>query len=212
MKKSNRFSILNKKHSGDFISSDTEYPLSKFRLINKGSNYVKSLHLETVKSQSSNNKIKVELDPDGPSGPAGYIAYDTVKIATLKVDLDGDYNRDGNPVDHKDEAAIITELKKLNVSIIKIPVLYTPDTPQQGSKTYLPNAVNICVVKLGEKLKLAVPKTFFDPFQWYIKTRCLNYLGLPGNDNTWNWIESSELHPAVGTVHCASNTEKQPPK
>jgi len=98
MKKRNRFSILNKKHSGDFISSDTEYPLSKFRLINKGSNYVKSLHLETVKFPSSNNIIKVELDPDGPSGPAGYIAYDTVKInnaPVIKVDLDADSNNDG---------------------------------------------------------------------------------------------------------------------
>jgi hypothetical protein len=49
---------------------------------------LKAFILKLLNSQSSNNKIKVELDPDGPSGPAGYIAYDTVKIATLKVELD----------------------------------------------------------------------------------------------------------------------------
>ena len=53
---------------------------------------------------------------------------------------------------------------------------------------------------------------FFMTIKEYIKTRCLNFLGVPGNGNTWTWLDTYELHPTGGAAHCGSNTEKQSPK
>jgi hypothetical protein len=78
------------------VEPDTEYSFSDFAWGN-GSPETWCVFVEAVKPSASaaQDTIRVEVDPDGPDGPCGYILWDTVWVTAYSLDLRVDSNNDG---------------------------------------------------------------------------------------------------------------------
>ena len=96
---------------------------------------------------------------------------------------------------------------------IKVPVPFTVDGGilDPNAETYLPNMVNMLVVKnaSGQK-RLAIPEPFFTPLKADLTTK-LTAVGY--NASEIKWVDTREMHntPGGGEAHCATNPRREAP-
>ena len=92
------------------------------------------------------------------------------------------------------------------VQFIKMPVAFSIDTP---SRYYLPNMVNMLVVKTAGARKLVIPKPFFDPFEIDLDTK-LTAAGYGAGE--METVDTREPHVGSnGEAHCATNPCREAP-
>ena len=96
-------------------------------------------------------------------------------------------------------------------ALVRVPVLFSPSHPLPGrrdtlSHAKLPNLVNLLFVKTESgNRKIIMPRPDYQPFQEYME----NLLGELGYDsNEYAFIDTSELHPNYGEVHCGTNVQR----
>ena len=93
-------------------------------------------------------------------------------------------------------------------TLIKVPVAFTLDG-DRSVKTYLPNMVNMIVVKNTSGIRrLVVPEPFFVPFSDALlgELDSLSYQ----TGEAW-FVDTSGPHSAGGEAHCASNVRRETP-
>jgi len=89
---------------------------------------------------------------------------------------------------------------------LRIPVAFSIDTP---SRPYLPNMVNMLVVRAEATRKLVIPEPFFDPFLVYLDTELAAVGYGIGEAET---VDTREPHiGSNGEVHCATNPRREAP-
>lgn len=86
---------------GDYVAPEEDYTATELGF--QEERRVITLYSEGIarSSKLGEQRIVMEVDPDG-DGPAGFDLTDAVRMTLLKLDLDGDTNRDGI-IDEKDE-------------------------------------------------------------------------------------------------------------
>jgi hypothetical protein len=103
-------------------------------------------------------------------------------------------------------SALSSGLGIAEVQFIKMPVAFSIDTP---SRYYLPNMVNMLVVKTAGARKLVIPKPFFDPFEVDLDTK-LTAAGYGAGE--METVDTRESHVGSnGEAHCATNPCREAP-
>ena len=93
--------------------------------------------------------------------------------------------------------------------ILRVPVLYRPiDSALLGTRkvaTFLPNSLNLIVVRTQGECRLVVPKPFFEPFEDYYA----DLLVALGHDEDYiGFVPTLTLHERGGEAHCGSNSQR----
>ena len=93
--------------------------------------------------------------------------------------------------------------------ILRVPVLYRPiDSTLLGTRkvaTFLPNSLNLIVVRTQGECRLVVPKPFFEPFEDYYA----DLLVALGHDEDYiGFVPTLTLHERGGEAHCGSNSQR----
>ncbi len=103
-------------------------------------------------------------------------------------------------------SALSTSLGIAEAQFIRIPVAFSTYTP---SRYYLPNMVNMLVVKTAGVRKLVIPKPFFDPFEVDLDTKLTAAGYGAGEVET---VDTREPHNGSnGESHCATNPCREAP-
>ncbi|MCX7933779.1 MAG: hypothetical protein N3A66_00795, partial [Planctomycetota bacterium] len=87
------------KEGGDWVEPG-EYAGADLAKLGLGSKV--TLWLEGI-AAADRLRISAEVDPDGASGPAGYVHEDAVRVTIVRVDLDVDADRDGQVEDNEED-------------------------------------------------------------------------------------------------------------
>lgn len=103
-------------------------------------------------------------------------------------------------------SALAQGLNMAESNFIKVPVAFSMDT--LAARTYLPNMINMIVVKpqTGSS-HLVVPHPGFIPFGQNLYEKLLN-AGFAGR---LDFVDTTALHMAQGEAHCASNVRREIP-
>jgi len=92
-------------------------------------------------------------------------------------------------------------------TFIKVPVAFTLDTDEYV-ETYLPNMINMIVVKPASGApKLVPPRPFFVPYVLSFESS-INNAGFEGSGE---FVDTSGPHSDGGEAHCASNVRREAP-